>query len=53
MPLIPKLARDTRDIVIADERLRHERLKHRIVPPKRLGKLEQVAIVQRAPDRLT
>ena len=49
---IPQLASDSRDVVIADECLWHERIEQHIVPIKRPGELEAVAIVQRAPDRL-
>jgi len=52
LPFVGQLARDARDVVIADEGERHERIQPGIMPIKRPAEFKEIAIVQRAPDSL-
>ena len=45
-------ARDPRHVVVADEGQRREVVEKAVVPVERPGQLEEIAIVERAPDRL-
>ena len=45
-------AGDARDVVVADEGLRHEGVEELVVPCQRPGELPEVAVADRAPDRL-
>ncbi len=45
VPFVGQLARDARDVVIADEGERHERIQPCILPIKRPGEFKEITIV--------
>src|SRR5258708_29005381 len=49
---IAQLGGDPGYVVVADERQRRERAEEAVMPVEGPGQLEEVAVVQRAPDRL-
>src|SRR5882672_2507853 len=51
IPFVDKLARDARDVVVADEGERHKGIEQGIVPFQRPGKFKKIAVVERTPDR--
>ena len=52
VPGLPELAGDAGHVVVADEGQRREDVDERLVATHRVGQLEQVPVVQPAPDRL-
>jgi hypothetical protein len=52
VPLVGEGGRDARDVVVADERQRDERLQEVVVPLQRPGELVEVAVGERAPHGL-
>ncbi len=49
---VVEAAREPRHVVIADKGLRDEDVEERVLPVERPGEFEEIAVVERAPDRL-
>jgi hypothetical protein len=52
MAFVGQLAGQPGDVVVPGERLRHHAVEYLVVPAERPGQLEEVPVVQGAPDRL-